>query len=69
MGPAHQAAFDALFPDVAGACGAALHSDFLAPVMGQPELIQADGLHPTADGQARLAAAVLPAVAAALPPG
>ncbi len=69
VGPAHQAAFDALFPDVAGACGAALHGDFLAPVMGQPELIQADGLHPTAEGQARLAAAVLPAVAAALPAG
>jgi len=69
VGPAHQAAFDALFPDVARACGAALSVDFLSPVMGQPELIQADGLHPTAEGQARLAAGLLPAVAAALPPG
>ena len=55
MGPDHKADFDALYGRVAASTGATLVDDFLGPLMERPELIQSDGLHPTAQGQALLA--------------
>ena len=55
MGPEHKAEFDAVYRTVAEATGATLVEDFLGPLMDRPELIQSDGLHPTAAGQQVLA--------------
>lgn len=66
VGPDHKARFDAIYPEVAAECGATLLPDFLEPLMGHPELLQADGLHPTAAGQRVLAERLAPAVRQAL---
>lgn len=66
VGPDHKARFDAIYPEVAAECGATLLPGFLEPLMGRPELLQADGLHPTAAGQRVLAERLAPAVRAAL---
>ena len=55
MGPDHKASFDAVYGRVAASTGATLVDDFLGPLMDRPELIQGDGLHPTAEGQKLLA--------------
>lgn len=55
MGPEHKAAFDAVYGRVAESTGATFVDDFLGPLMDRPELIQGDGLHPTAQGQKLLA--------------
>jgi len=55
MGPDHKAAFDAVYGKVAADTGAVLVDDFLGPLMDRPDLIQGDGLHPTAAGQKVLA--------------
>lgn len=60
VGPDHKAAFDAIYPQVAEQHGARLVPDFLGGLMGRPELLQADGLHPTAEGQRVLAEALAP---------
>jgi acyl-CoA thioesterase-1 len=69
-GPDYQAAFDAIFPELAAQYGAALVADFFAPlgaasdpaVLGR--LMQADGIHPTAEGVARIVEVLGPEVAA-----
>lgn len=66
VGPDHKARFDAIYPEVAQSCGATLVPDFLGPLMARPELLQADGLHPTAAGQRLLAERLAPAVREAL---
>lgn len=67
MGAQYQAEFDGLYPALAQQHGAALVPFFLAAVYDQPDLIQADRIHPTADGVAALVAATSAAVVAALP--
>lgn len=67
MGPTHKAAFDALYGEVCDASGATLVPDFLGPLMVRPELIQGDGLHPTADGQKLLARRLVESLRPLLP--
>ncbi len=47
--------FEAIYPDVAREAGAALVPFLLEGVAGVPGLNQADGLHPTAHGQQKMA--------------
>lgn len=58
-GPDYKAAFDAIYPDLAQQHDALLVPDFLGPLRAaldagtpQDQLLQADGLHPTARGVA-----------------
>lgn len=55
MGPQYTDAFRRVFPDVAEASGAALIPFLLEGVGGIPEMNQADQIHPTAEGQERIA--------------
>lgn len=63
VGPEHQAAFDSVYSRVAQDTGAAFVPGFLDPLMGKPELLQADGLHPTPAGQRLLAERLVPTLA------
>ena len=69
FGPEYKAAFDALYPDIAQAHGAAITAPFfrlLAPDATDPgqiaEWMQADGIHPNRDGVAKVVAKLGPAV-------
>jgi acyl-CoA thioesterase-1 len=66
-GPEYQARFDAIYADLAKQFGARLVPFFLEPVYDRPELLQADHIHPTAEGVDALIAATADDVAAALP--
>lgn len=66
VGRAYAREFNAVFPAVAKAYGAALYPDLLAGVEGDPRLRQPDGLHPNARGATIIAARLAPAVARAL---
>lgn len=72
MGPAYTAEFRELFPELARQYNLELVPFLLAGVGGIPELNQADGIHPTAEGHRILAENVWevlgPMVAAALEP-
>lgn len=72
-GPAYKAEFEAIYPDLARVHGAALVPDFLAPLRAareagtpQDELLQPDGLHPTARGVALVVDMLGPQVQAVL---
>lgn len=74
-GAAYKGAFDGLYPALAEAEGITLFPSFMAPLMGDPEapdlaaaraLLQADGVHPNAEGVARIVEAMLPQVEAML---
>ena len=69
IGPAYARAFDAAFPAAARAGGANLYPDLLAGVDRNPALLQADAIHPNAQGVRVIAARLAPAVAAALHAG
>jgi len=62
LGADYTEAFDAVFPRLAEAHGVALYPFFLDGVAMQPELNQADGLHPNAAGVALLVERILPSV-------
>ena len=66
-GEEHAKAFNAIYPTLAKKHGATLVPFFLQPVIGKPELIQADRIHPTAQGLEEMVAATLDTVAGALP--
>lgn len=66
-GPEYQAQFDAIYRDLAKQYGAALIPFWLEGIYREPELFQADRIHPTADGVERLVAATLADVEGALP--
>jgi acyl-CoA thioesterase I len=71
LGPDYAAAFDAIWPTIAREHGLPLVPFVLEGFADAPSLLQADGLHPTAEGHDRIAALVLPAlepVVRALPP-
>lgn len=67
-GPDYKAEFDAIFPDLAVAHGAYLYPNFLAGLSEEEDpaamrdLMQADGIHPTAEGVARIVAHIGPLV-------
>ena len=54
-GEEYRRRFRALYPDLARANGATLVPFLLDGVAGDPRLNQADGIHPTAEGQKRVA--------------
>jgi acyl-CoA thioesterase-1 len=66
LGADYVAAFDAIYPDLAAARDVALYPFFLDGVVGDRALNQADGIHPNAEGVARIVAAITPAVSAFL---
>jgi acyl-CoA thioesterase-1 len=66
LGPDYVAAFDALYPRLAGELDLAFVPHFLDGVGGVPELNLEDGLHPTAEGHRRIAERVAPALASLL---
>jgi acyl-CoA thioesterase-1 len=57
-GAEYAEAFAAIYPAVAKETGATLLPFLLVEVAGRPELNQADGIHPTAEGQRRVARTV-----------
>ena len=68
-GPDYKAAFEAIYPELAAAHGALLVRDFLAPLRaavaaGTPRarLMQADGIHPSAEGVRLIVDAIGPEV-------
>ena len=67
-GPEYQAEFDAMYPGLAREYGAALVPFFMEPVVGRPALVQADRIHPTAEGIDAMVAATVDVVTEALPP-
>ncbi len=58
LGRQYTAAFQRVFPEIAEANGAALVPFLLDSVGGIPELNQADGIHPTAEGHRIMARTV-----------
>ncbi len=66
-GPDYTAAFASLYERLAGEEGARLVPAFIREVGLDPELMQPDGLHPTAEGQRRLAETLLPVLAELVP--
>jgi acyl-CoA thioesterase-1 len=60
MGPLYAARFRSIYPDLAREYGAELVPFVLEGVAGFPELNQADGVHPTAVGQKKMAETIWP---------
>lgn len=67
LGPDFKAKFEPIYPELAKKHGARLVPFFLAPVIGKPDLIQADHIHPTAQGVDEIVAATAGDVEKALP--
>ena len=67
LGEAYVGEFDAIYPALAQRHGAQLVPFFLASVYDKPALIQADRVHPTAEGIEAIVDATAGTVAAALP--
>lgn len=63
LGPEYRTRFDAIYPALAKQHKAALVPFFLQPVMGKPELIQQDHIHPTVQGIDLMVAATVEQVA------
>jgi acyl-CoA thioesterase I len=66
-GSDHAKAFNSIYPDLAKKHGAALVPFFLEAVIGKPELIQPDRIHPTAGGIDAMVGATVEVVAGAVP--
>lgn len=58
LGPEYVAKFDAIYPALAAELGVPLVPFLLDGIAAVPELNQADGIHPTAEGQVKMAAMV-----------
>lgn len=69
LGPDYTRAFRDLYPDVARQTGATLIPFILEGVGGVERLMQADGIHPTADGHAVMAETVWPYLEPLIKPG
>jgi acyl-CoA thioesterase I len=68
-GADYQAAFDAMYPDLAAEFGVALYPNIFAGLLdgvdvnaARDQFMQADGIHPNREGVARIVAAMGPAV-------
>ena len=66
LGPDFKAKFEPIYPRLAKKYGADLVPFFLAPVIGKPDLIQADRVHPTGPGIEEIVAATSADVVKAL---
>jgi acyl-CoA thioesterase-1 len=60
LGADYVRAFDGMFPDLAANGHLILYPFFLAGVLGDPQGVQRDGLHPTAVGVDAIVAGILP---------
>lgn len=69
LGADYARAFDPIYPALARKHGDTLVPFFLQAVIGKPELVQADHLHPTAAGIEAIVKDTLPTVQAALKEG
>jgi len=67
-GPDHATAFAELYPRIAEEEGVVLVPGFVRELGRDPTLLQPDGLHPTAEGQRRLARALRPYLVELLKP-
>lgn len=67
LGPDYQAAFDAIFPELAERHGIDLYPFFLDGVAGQPGYQLEDGMHPNAAGIDIMVSRALPTVEKLLP--
>ena len=68
-GPAYEAAFDAMYPELASEFGVIYHPDFFAPMNDGTDLdvaratyLQRDGIHPSAEGVALIVGGIGPVV-------
>jgi acyl-CoA thioesterase-1 len=66
MGAAYADAFNAIYPDMAAKHGVPLYPFFMDGVITKPDLLLDDGIHPNAEGVARIVEGILPLVVAAL---
>lgn len=62
MGQEYAAQFNRIYPDLAQKYGVTLYPFFLEGVAGVPDLNLEDGIHPTAEGIARIVEGILPVV-------
>jgi acyl-CoA thioesterase-1 len=60
LGPAYEARFNAIYPDLAAKHGVLFYPFFLDGVAAVPELNQTDGIHPTAAGVDIIVEGLLP---------
>lgn len=67
LGPDYARAFEPIWPDLVAKYDAALYPFILDGVITDPALMQRDGIHPTAAGVERIADAIAPLAAKALP--
>ena len=68
LGADYAAAFNPAYPALAKKYDATLVPFFLGPLLGHPELVQADHIHPTEQGVNALVAATVDKIADAIPP-
>lgn len=62
MGPDYELKFNAIYPEIAAREDVALYPFFLDGVAADPNLNQADGMHPTADGVTIIVENIIPSV-------
>jgi acyl-CoA thioesterase-1 len=62
LGPDYAAGYDPIFPDLAKSYGAIYYPFFLDGVATQPDLNQADGLHPNPAGVTEIVVRITPSV-------
>ena len=62
MGPDYELKFNAIYPEIAAREDVALYPFFLDGVAADPNLNQADGMHPTADGITIIVENIIPSV-------
>ena len=63
LGPDYRGQFDRIWPELAGKYNATLYPFILDGVIGNPQLMQPDRVHPTARGVERIADALAPLAA------
>jgi acyl-CoA thioesterase-1 len=62
LGAEYQAAFDQVYPKLAEKYGVPLYPFFLDGVAADPRYLQADGMHPNAEGVDQIVERILPAL-------
>lgn len=68
LGPEYAKSFETIWPDLAAKYDASLYPFILDGVITDPNLMQGDGVHPTAAGVERMADAIAPIAIKQLPP-
>jgi acyl-CoA thioesterase-1 len=61
-GPEFKAAFDGMYADLSAEYGTLLYPSFVDGLVGEPGLMQSDGIHPNADGVAKIVEGIGPLV-------